>query len=270
MISTAGMSPLMALSLIQRERAVFEDSVRSDAVAKREIAAFRDRIGTIDSVDALIKDHEVFSFVMKSFGMENQIYAKAMVRKILTSDPEDEKSLVKRLTNADYEDLNAAMGFATDGTANAENFTDPTWIEDMVQRYVGQSLVDQQSDVNASTGIGLDFLQNASDLTGWYKVLADKNATTVLRIALGLPESVLSGDIDAQKKMFEKKMDIADLQDPEKVQQLLRRYAAIQGANEASQAPVSILTLFSSATSSGTWAPITLDVTSISSFKGYR
>ena len=84
MISTAGMNPMLSLTLIQRERDTFEKGIREDPLAKREIAAFQERIGSIETVDDLMKDYEVFSFVMKAFGMEEQTYAKAMIKKIVT------------------------------------------------------------------------------------------------------------------------------------------------------------------------------------------
>lgn len=269
MISTAGMSPMMALGLIERKRPVFEQAIRNDAQAKREIASFRERIGTISSVDDLMKDREVYGFVMKAFGMEDQTYAKGMVRKILTSDPEDKKSLVNRLTNSDYKELHATMGFKPDGTASAR-LKDAKWVDELVERFVDQRLVDSQSEISPSVGQALSFLDDTKKFTSWYKVLADKQASQFMRVALGLPESLAKADIDAQKRLFEKKMKIEDLQDPEKLQKLVRRYAAIAGANEAAQKPVSLMSLFSSATSSGSWAPVTLNIDAVASFKGYR
>lgn len=270
MISTAGMSPMLALTLIQRERETFEKGVRNDALAKREIEAFQSRIGTIETVDDLMKDYEVFSFVMKAFGMEEQVYAKAMIKKIVTSDSEDKMSLVNKLTSGGYRDLHETLGFDTEGKAEPGRFGDADWVSSMVDRFVGQRLIDTQSSVNGATGDGLAFLRDAPEMTNWYKVLANRQVFKVVRVALGLPASIASGDIDAQKKLLESKMDIKDLQDPEKVQGILKRYAAIESANQAIAAPVGIMTLFNSSTSHGTWAPITLDMDAVASFRGYR
>lgn len=269
MISTAGMNPMLSLTLIQRERDTFEKGIREDPLAKREIAAFQERIGSIETVDDLMKDYEVFSFVMKAFGMEEQTYAKAMIKKIVTSDAEDKTSLVNRLTSGGYRDLHQTLAFDTEGNAKPGHFSDPKWISSMVERFVDQRLIDTQSDVNAATGDGLAFLRDASEMTNWYKVLANKKVFNVVRVAMGLPASIASGDIDAQKKLLESKMDIKDLQDPEKVQGILKRYAAIESANQAMAEPVGIMTLFNSATSHGTWAPITLDMQAVTSFRGY-
>ena len=273
MISTSGMSPLLALKLINRERETFEKSVRNDALAKREITAFRERIGSIGSVDELMKDREVFGFVMKAYGLEDQIYAKAMMKKILTSDPTDKTSLVSRLTNADYKRINAAMEFGTDGKAKPGHFADQDWVDSLVDRFVGQRIIDKQNEESPTVGSALDFMRNVSTFTNWYKVLADKDAYTVVRTALGLPESLATADIDAQERTLARKMDIADLQDPEKLDKFIRKYAAIAGANEAaSQAGSSgILSLFSNSSYNyGNWSPVTIDISGVSALKSYR
>lgn len=270
MISTAGMAPGLALTLVQRERDKFEASVEKDPLSQREIAAFRDRIGDVKSVDDLMKDHEVYTFVMKSFGMESQIYAKAMNKQILSSDPEDKKSLVNRMTNADIKTLNATMGFLPDGTAKPGQFSDPKWVDGLVERYVDQRIVDSQRDNNPIVGEALSFMKDVSTLTNWYKVLSNPGAFNVMRVALGFPESIKGADVDAQKKMFERKMDIEELKDPKVVDSLVRKYVAIQGANQAALQPSGIMTLFNSSVSSGTWAPITLDITNVSSLNGYK
>lgn len=269
MIPTTGMSPTLALTLIQRERDTFEKGIRNEAVSRREIASFREKIGSITSVDDLMKDYKVYSFVMKAHGLEGEIPYKAMMKKIMTSDPDDKKSFVNRLTRADYQSLNRSLGFDTDGKAKAGHFSDPKWVESMVDRYVSQRLVDTQAESNPVVGEALNFLKDAPQFTNWYKVLANKGAANVMRVALGLPDMLKSADVDAQKRAFEKKMDITDLKDPKVLDGIVRKYAAIQGANEAAAAPSGLAVLFSSATSPGSWAPITIDVTGISRFRRY-
>lgn len=269
MISTSGMSPILALTLIKRERETFEKGIRNEALAKQEISAFKDRIGSIGSVDDLMKDYKVYSFVMKSFGLEDEMPYKAMIRRIVTSDPLDKKSLANRLTRTDYQDLNKVLGFGADGKANPGVFGDPKWVQGMVDRYVGQRLVDSQADSNPVVGEALQFLEDAPRFTNWYKVLANKGAANVMRVALGLPDMLKSADVDAQKRAFEKKMNIADLKDPKVLDGIVRKYAAIQGANQAAASGSGLGVLFSPATSPGNWAPITIDISGVSKFRRY-
>lgn len=269
MISTYGMNTMLAYTLVNRERDKFEEGIKNDPMSKREIASFKEKIADIKSVDDLMKDYSTYSFVMKAFGMEKEIPSKAMVKKLMTSDPDDRTSLVNKMTSNAYKEMNKTLEFDTDGKAG-KNFADPEWQEKMVQRYLDQRLVDTQREVNPAVARAIGFQDKAAKMTDWYKILADKDASKIMRTVLGLPDSMASADIDAQKRMFEKKMDIKDLQDPEKVEKLLKKYAAIASVTEA--APMqgtSVLSLFSNSTNSGMWSAATLDLSLVSSARGY-
>ncbi|GGC10160.1 hypothetical protein GCM10011363_28530 [Marivita lacus] len=264
MISTGGLSPILAIGLIARNRDQFETSLRNEPVAKREIEAFKERIGSIGSVDELLKDGQVFGFVMKAFGLESEIFAKAMMKKIMTSDPLDKTSLVNKLSDSRYREINKVMGFDTDGTVARVDFGSAAWTDALVERYVDQRLIDGQMDANPSVGIALDFERKVPTLTSWYKVLADKSMGQFFRTAFGLPASVGQGDVDSQVRLFEKRMKIEELQDPAVQQKLVRQYAAIAGALDPGPRQAGILDLFSN--TGGAWTPITINLEAISQF----
>lgn len=268
MISTRGLAPLAALSLVERQRDRFDAAVQSEPVARREIASFRERIGKIGSVDALLKDHELFSFTMKAFGLEQQVFAKAMMKRILTADPGDRKSLVNRLTDPRYRDINRVMGFAADGTTGRPDFRGARWVDAMVDRYVAQRVVDGQMAENPAVGTALDFERKAKGLTNWFKVLADPRVAGFMRTALGLPESVAQGSVDAQARMFRDKMKIEDLQDPQVRRKLVRQYAAIEGALGHNPAQSGLMDLFARRSDGANWSPVLIDVTAITPHGG--
>lgn len=270
MIDTSGMSSFLALKLVGRERDKFETNIENDPTSKREIAAFRDRIGSIGSVEALTEDFEVFSFVMKSFGFEDQLYAKGMMKKILVTDPAEKSSLASRMNSGAFKVMAETLGFGADGTA-PEDFGKAEWVDGMVARYVDQRLIDTQTAVSETVGDGLYFEQHAAGMKSWYSVLADERMSAVVRTALGLPEDIGKANIDAQAKLLSKKMDIEDLQDPEKVQALLSKYAAIEDANTAYMAGQDLIaSLFGSSTSSGSWNAVTIDLEALTGWSSPR
>lgn len=269
MISTRGLAPLAALALIARQGDRFAEATRAEPVARREIEAFRARIGRIGTVDALVKDQPVYSFVMKAFGLEQEIFAKAMMKRILTADPADKASLVNRLTDARYREINKVLGFETDGSVGRADFGSAAWTEALVDRYVTQRMIDGQMEENPAVGLALDFQRKADGMTSWYKVLADKNMASFIRTALGLPDSVAQGSIDGQAKMLEQRLKIEDLQDPAARKKLVRQFAAIAGATQqAEQAPV--VALFMRPADWASWSPIRVDVSSVASLSAYR
>lgn len=266
MISTRGLAPLAALALVERQGDRFAAAIRTEPIARREIETFHARIGQIGSVDELVKDHQVYSFVMKAFGLEKEIFAKAMMKRILTADPSDKASLVNRLTDPRYREINRVMGFGTDGKVARPDFGGALWAKALEDRYVAQRMIDGQMEDNPAVGVALDFERKAKGLTSWFKVLADPKMAGFFRTAFGLPDSVAQGSVDAQAKMFEQRMKIGELQDPEARKKLVRQYAAIAGVLDQGAQPAGVMQLFPQA--GAAWAPVTIDVAAITPQSG--
>ena len=261
MISTRGLAPLAALALLDRQTERFDAAIRAEPVAKREIAAFRARIGNVGSVDELVKDHQVYSFVMKAFGLEKEIFAKAMIKRILTADPADKTSLVNRLTDARYREINKVLGFGPDGHVARGDFGSAAWLQSLEDRYAAQRMIDRQLDENPAVGVALDFERKAKGLTNWFKVLADPKMAGFFRTAFGLPDSIGQGSVDAQAKMFEQRMKITELQDPAVRKKLVRQYAAIAGVLDQGAQPAGVMQLFPLA--GAAWSPVVIDIAAV-------
>ena len=86
-------------------------------------------------------------------------------------------------------------------------------------------------DQNEGVRLALYFQRKASSVTSPLDILADKALFEVVRTALGLPDSMSQASIDAQAAMIKKRLDVADLQDPKKVDKLLARFAAMYDVN---------------------------------------
>lgn len=259
MISTSGLSAGMALKLIDREREAFETSVQKDVANAREIAAFRSRIGSIQSAEDLVKDYDVYAFVMKAFDLEDQIFGKAMMRKIFESDGSDKKSLVNKLTDSRFKEIFKEMGFADGGTTNP-NTKNQAWVDKLVDRYVDRKIINNEKNTNEIVGMVLHVRAKAPELDSWYKVLADKDAQEFFYTALNLPTELKTADLDAQVATLKKKLDISTLLDPGVLDKLSTRYTAIAEA-KAAQANLSsnpILQLFSN-NSQGSIISLNLD-----------
>lgn len=259
MISTRGLAPLAALALIDRQSDRFTAAIRAEPQARREIASFRDRISKVGTVDDLVKDHQLYSFVMKAFGLEREIFAKAMMKRILTADPSDKSSLVNRLTDPRYREINKVMGFHAGGASEAGEFRNPAWVDALVDRYVTERMIDGQMEENPAVGLALDFERKAKGLTSWFKVLADPKMGQFIRTAFGLPESIVQGSVDGQARMLEQRMKIEDLQDPMVRKKLVRQYAAIAGAMEQPGQAAPLVSLFARPRDWANWSPVSVD-----------
>lgn len=260
MISTAGLPASLSLKLIERERAVFETSIEKNALNKREIDAFRERIGSVQTVEDLVGDYELYSFVMKAFDLEDQIFGKALMKKMWSSDGTDKKSLINKLTDARFKEAFKTLGFTDGGTKNP-NTTNQNWVESMVDRYVDQKLITAQLADNEIVGNVLHAQAKMANVTSWYTVLADTKLQDFFYTALGFPDEMKSTDLDAQVTTLKKKFDLETIQDPEVFAQMQRRYIAI-GEARAAQTSISdnpILQLFSNSSTQQAITSINLD-----------
>ncbi|MGR3465956.1 DUF1217 domain-containing protein [Limimaricola sp.] len=268
MISLSGLNTRMGLQLVDATRDRQLDMIRNSAQDKRAIAAFEERIGNVFSVDQLMEDRELYVFTMKTFGLEDQIFGKAMVEKILKSDPDDPKSLVNRLTDPRFREMHKVMGFVNEGKNNLNTFS-TSWQNNMVDRYVEQRFESAQAEQNEKVGTVLEFRRKAGEIKNWFDVLKDKDLSEFMRTALGVPASAAGLDIDKQADLFKQKFDIAKFKDPAELEKLERKYVAISdakaGVQASANAALQLMNAAVSAGAGGRFTPITLDISAISS-----
>ncbi|WP_370161714.1 DUF1217 domain-containing protein [Limimaricola soesokkakensis] len=268
MISLSGLNARMGLQLVDATRDRQLEMIRSSAEHSRAIEAFEERIGDIKTVDQLMEDRELYVFVMKAFDLEDQIFGKAMIKKLLKSDSEDSSSLVNRLTDPRFKDLYKNLGFKDEGTRNTLT-NSSFWRKTIVKKYVEQHFENAQADQNETVGTVLEFRRKAGSIKNWYDVLKDSDLTEFMRTSLGVPASVAGLDIDKQVELFKAKFDLTKLKDPDELAKLERTYVAISdtksGVNSSTNAALALMNAAVSAGAGGQFTPITLDISIITS-----
>ena len=266
MISLGGMGTQLAVKLFDATRDKQLDMVANNALNARQVAAFSERIASIGSAKELVADTEVYTFVMRAFDLEDQIFGKALVRKALESDVSDRTSLVNRLTDPKIREMYDALGFAPDGGPSA-NFDDPDWQAEMIDRFKERLVINNAAEDNVGAGIALEFKAKASEINTWFDVLKDEDLGIFMRRALGLPDAVVQVDIDRQAELFAQKFDIEKLKDPAEVDRLVSRfsavYDAIEGINTQTNGALTLMASAVSASQGDNFNIITIDIPAI-------
>lgn len=269
MISTTGLPASLALKLVSGKRETFEAAIEKQPMNAREISAFRERISGITSVDDLVGDYEVYAFAMKAFGLEDQMFGKAMMKKVLVADADDRSSLINRLTDKRFLEIRKTFDFDAEGKAPAQ-FSDPEWVEGMVKRYVDQKLVESQLEQNEIVGMALHARNKAGSVKNWFNVLADPKLQTFFYTALGIPDGVKGSSVDAQAAMLEKRFDLEKLKDPQELERLVTRYSALAEA-KAAQANLSSNPILQLVSGAGTGpSVVAINLSGLSMLKGGR
>jgi hypothetical protein len=226
MISTIGMSTQNALKLVERTKDRQIEQISKAPEHARAIKIFRERMGKVETVDDLMKDRDLYVFVMKAFDLEDQIFGKGLIKKALESDINDKKSLINRLTDPRMKELHKVLDFRVGGKLNF-NTLSSRWREEMVERYLERQFINSQGRSNEAVGAVLEFRKKVPTLNSWFDVFKDKPLYAFMRTALGVPDSVVKLDIDKAAAWFEKKFAFEKFQDPKEVSRLERQYATL-------------------------------------------
>jgi hypothetical protein len=208
-------------------------------VVQREGEYYLKTIKSIKSVDEFIGNDRVFKYAMKAFGLEDMDYAKAFIRKVLVEGIDDPKSFANNLSDTRYKEFAETFNFAryTTGTTIFERTRQGT-----VDRYVRQTLEVSAGEDNEGVRLALYFQRKAASAETPFHLMADRALLRVTQVALGIPQSTSTMDIDRQAAMITKKLDVEDLKDPTKLAKFIDRFTALWELENPSAPPTAVVT----------------------------
>lgn len=215
-------------------------STAAQSTVSRETQYYLSNIGNVKSVDGLLNNDKLYTYVMKAYGLSDMTNAKGLIRKVLEGGVASSTSLANTLHDPRYKALATAFNFAANGAATtsataAQQGTVSNFVEQTLETNVGQQ--------NQGAQMALYFQRMAPNITSAYNILGDTTLLKVVQTALGLPVSMSQENIDVQAKMITNQLKISDLQNPAKLQKFIERYTATYDSQNTSAAP----TVFTSA-----------------------
>jgi Protein of unknown function (DUF1217) len=225
---------------------------------ERESAYYLTNIEKVKSIDDFLADDRLYSFAMKAFGLSDMTYAKAFMRKVLEGGIDSNDSFANQLSDPRYRD------FAN--TFNFVDFGDTTTVftrtrQGTVDKYVRQSLEESAGADNEGVRLALYFQRKAASIDSPYAILADPALLKVVQTALRIPPETGTQDIDKQAALISKRLDIADLQDPQKLDAFLTRFASLWDVdNPQTTATSPALVLIARPTEAGIGADLLLSL----------
>ncbi|RJG44103.1 MULTISPECIES: DUF1217 domain-containing protein [unclassified Mesorhizobium] len=232
----------------------------SDAV-KAETTYYLANIVKVKSIDELMKNDRLVSYIKTAYAMDPEIDTNDFLRKILEGGVRDENSLANKQEEPRY----AAFATAFNFEAYGEKAT--TYVlsqQPVTDKYLRQSLEQDAGAQNEGVRLALYFQRNAPNITNFYEVLGDKALAQVVRTALGLPDAFAQADIDKQVKYFESRLKIEDLSDPDKLGKFIQRFTALwEIENPSTSAATSLTVLFSQPAEYGVSTNLLLSIQSM-------
>jgi len=204
---------------------------------KRNIEYFKENIGNVTSAEDLVADRQLLTVVMASYGLADETYKTAFIRRILDEGVEDRDSLGFRLNNKDYKEMATDLKLDTDNPRTG-------WLtvqDKIVSNYIEQTYETAVGDQDISLRQALDFKRQAAETSqsegGWFSFMGDASMRDVLQTALNLPSDIAALDIDKQNELFETRAlsilgskDASVLNDPAVIDKVVSRYLLINQA----------------------------------------
>ncbi|MEQ1670849.1 MAG: DUF1217 domain-containing protein [Hyphomicrobium sp.] len=121
------------------DRTLSRQAARSDIA--REAQYYRDNISSASTVDDFLADPRLYNYAMKANGLEDMIYAKAFMRKVLESDRTDTNSFVNKLADTRFLNFAKSFNFSPDGklAAVSPSMQDQLQLDDTLESYSVES-----------------------------------------------------------------------------------------------------------------------------------
>ncbi|MTH98263.1 DUF1217 domain-containing protein [Roseibium sp. RKSG952] len=198
--------------------------VGADPTVERQSEYYLENIENIKSIDEFLADDRVYSYAMKAMGLEDMIYAKAFMRKVLEEGVDISDSFANNLTDQRYKEFAEVFNFARNGEATTifEKTRQP-----VVDNFMRQTLEESEGAQNEGVRLALYFERKAPEITNVYELLADRALAETVYTALGVPDEFAMSDIDKQAAFIEERVDVEQLTDPDYLSRLLERFSAL-------------------------------------------
>lgn len=254
-------STMTRYQILANNPARTQSSIQNDAQVKRDTEYYKANISKIKTIDDFVKDYRLFSYAMRSYGLEDMIYAKAFMKKLLTEGISDPKSMANKMTNPLYKEFAKAFDFAGKGDKAT---SEPSATTEAVSKYYEQTLEKKEGEDNEGVRLALYFKRKASSVTSTMGLLADKALLKFVQTTFNIPEGTSKAPLEAQVRNIEKHFKVEDLKDPKKVDKLILRFTAMWDMNNPTEETVSpILNLFSEPTEAGISVDLMMSITKL-------
>lgn len=212
------------------QKTMFDSSEETAALAEEEVLYYRERLGEIETVDEIVADARLVEFIAISEGMTYEDMADGVLGLLLRSDLDDPTSYANSFEDVRYQKIAGSFSFDEMGRIQQSSLLGVQSERGLVETehlYVTQSIEEEAGETEVGARLALYFARMAPTITSVYELLADEALGQFTRTTLSLAEETASADIDKQAQLIESRLEIQDLQDSEKVNEMISRFLVL-------------------------------------------
>ena len=229
--ATSTGNPLLDLKLAQTNQTADVKQEALQPAVSQAINAFTTAVKNSTSIQSALMNPDVQKVLLTANGLSNYIGETALVQKVLLSDPTDPKSLVSQMGNAALMSTVQTYNFAKNGLAELQN---PQVVATLTNAYAEVQWRTSLDQATPGLSNALSFLSSASSIKSFSDIISSETNFVVITTALGIPESILNQDTNAQQTAISSRLDYSKLQDPNYVTNLTDQYLLMTQENSKS------------------------------------
>lgn len=229
---------------------MFDSTTETRAKAEEEVAYYRERMGKIETVGALVADKRLVEFIAVSEGLKYDDLDDGVLGQLLMSDLEDNNSYANSFDDVKFKKIAGSFRFDELGRIEKPSALGVQSQRGLIESnnlYVTQTMEEEAGESEVGARLALYFERTAPTIRSVYELLADQALGDFIRTTLSIPAETASSDIDKQAQMLKNRFDIEDLQDPEKVKTMVERFLVLFDLDNYTSDP--IVDVFNGATS---------------------
>jgi len=218
-----------------------DDSESSKAATEKEASYYRTRLQTLETVEDLLADTRLRNVLLVAEGLRPVDVSTETLRAVLTSDLDDPNSFANQQTEIGFQKIAGSFNFDAEGyirTVSNPGAQNERGLVETQRLYLTQAIEEEAGQESLGARLALYFERMAPTLTSNYDILADDALAQFIRTTFSISDETAGSDIDKQKEMLDRYLDIDDLLDPEKVETLVQRFLALYDIDNGAQDPI--------------------------------
>lgn len=180
-------------------------------------------ITSMKSVDDFLSDERVYGFAITAFGLAEMRDARAFLHRILTAGANGTRAFALELADQRLRDFADVFDFARFGTQTTQR---EAARQGVVERHRNMMLEARAGQHDEGARLALSFQRKIGSVRGIYGVLGDADLLTVVRVALGLPQSFSEQETERQAALISNQIDLAEFAEPDRLSAFLQRFSA--------------------------------------------
>lgn len=250
----SGLQPVPLYQLITKNEASYVSKyVAADAQSKNDLAYFQANAAKFTTVDSLMKDQRALGVVLTAFGLKDQQQYPALIKKVMSENPNTTTSVAYQTGNVSFAKLGTAMGqWTTPPFANAAN------VQAIVAAYSQNSFESSEDTVSPGIQAALHFTNTIGSVTSISQLMSDPLLVKVAVGGANLPSTFGTMDYGNQVALLTKAIDLTKFSSAAYVTHFVTNYLVTNSTNtQANTASTAALTLLGGGSTATAADPLT-------------